>query len=428
MPIKFRHDAAAVVPPSNQTTRKYGQNLVQQQNQQKYHAQQQGYDRLFTLGRDAIQSRDQAIRQGQQNAFQTIRDVNQQSFLTERDEAQNKFLSDQQRAKDFASAQDRIGVYAQDALNNPETPPELRQKIRDLVGAKSIAMGRDFNEVQQQEFLKDYNAQLAGYLSQIPPPKPKPTRDEELKNFLGPNYDTYKDQPWVPDGKGGFAIAKDAQLPQKPPTTAEEAFKADPKTEAKFMEEAKTIVGKGKPIEDEAGYGRAVILARKLWERSNTPSEFGGKGSTSSASYYNAPDSGVPAAPQAPPAAASPDQGLPPLMPGAQDDLMSRLDAARGAQAPQAGPGMPPAPGSQPTQSQVAWDAIYGAQQAQNPQAAPGLIPGQQAQPGLVDAIKGQPAADAGQSPISQPMALAPGHPDYKAPPTPTGTKRAMSS
>ena len=62
MGIVFRHDAAAVALPSTSGSRKYGQQLVLQQQQQKYNAQQAGYDRMFQLGRDQQQYGVQAAR------------------------------------------------------------------------------------------------------------------------------------------------------------------------------------------------------------------------------------------------------------------------------------------------------------------------------------------------------------------------------
>jgi len=340
MAIKFRHDAAAVALPSNQSQRKYGQSLVLQQNQQKYAAQQQGYDRLFTLGRDAMQSRDQAIRQGQQNAFQTIRDVNQNANLMERQESQNKFLLDQQQKAQQQAFLDEArkqssGMIMEDIKNEQYDPATARKLQQNLV-AESEALGNPgLDATQRAEALQKIRAERAVLTANRMQKPPPPTPDEEFKQGVATDPET--GMRYRKNSKGDWEELKQAE---KPPTSAIEAFKADPKTEAKFMEEAKTIITEGgeKPL-DEAGYGRAVSLARKLWERSNTPSEFGGRGSTSSAGYYNAPDSGTrqapPAAAQAPAGipVAPPDPGQPPSppMPGGQQSAAPPLSGAEAA-------------------------------------------------------------------------------------------------
>ena len=344
MPITFRYDAAAVVPPSNQTTRKYGQNLVLQQQQQKYLGQQAANDRLFTLGRDQQQATRQAITQGQQNARDTIRDVNQNANLVERQNAQNKFLTEQQKreqaAADFTAARGRMDTHAKDALKNPDLPPELRQKIQTLVNGKLAAMGSGFNETQQQQFLDQYNSQLAALLSEVPPQKPKAPPQ--------PNFHTDPNgNQWVESGPGKWA-----QVPQqqKPPTSAAEAFKADPKVAAKYEADARALTLKGGELTRD---NRKEIgpLAAKLWEDDNLSAAPTGYG-TSSAAYYNAPDSGsrqAPAATQAAPSGipvAPPDQGVPPS-----------------PQAPQEVPGTPAPPVQPPSAipTPIGGQAIRGA-------------------------------------------------------------------
>lgn len=74
MPIRFRYDAAAVVPPSNETTRKYGQSLVLQGRQQNYNERQLGYDRLFTLGRDQQQRQQNFMEDARRQSTGMIMD------------------------------------------------------------------------------------------------------------------------------------------------------------------------------------------------------------------------------------------------------------------------------------------------------------------------------------------------------------------
>jgi len=202
MGIVFRHDAAAVALPAN-GNRKYGQQLVLQQNQQKYQAQQAGYDRLLQVGRDA-----------QQNAFQAGRDFRQQAFIAGRDKAQNDFqvgrdkvLFEQQqqmqRAKDFEAARSRIDTHAKDMLANGEIKdPAARQRIQNLIAGKTIVMGSGFDETARQSYLDQYNAELAKILSEVPPPRPQPSAQEQFEQSV--ITDPQTGMRYVPNAKGGL--------------------------------------------------------------------------------------------------------------------------------------------------------------------------------------------------------------------------------
>jgi hypothetical protein len=347
------------MPPSNETNRKYGQQLVLQEQKRKYDAQQAGYDRMFTLGRDAMQSRNQAIMQGQQNAANTIRDATRFANDQTAQEQQNKFARDQQRAQDFAAARGRMDAYAKDALNNPDLPHELRQKIQNLISGKMTALGGGFDGPAQQEFLDQYNAQLAGLLSEVPPPKPKAPPQ--------PNFHTDQNgNQWVEEGP-----EKWSQVPQteKPPTSAAEAFQADPKVEARYMEEAKAIeVGDGELTPDNRKKARA--RAQQLWEEDNSPTapnqQWGGSGIQ--ASTMPLPQPAMPgtersileqpaAIPVAPPDAGIPPSPPMPTIPGQQMEPVS-LTANPSSQNPgteptQATPSAPTPQSPQPSQGSI---------------------------------------------------------------------------
>jgi len=212
-------------------------------------------------------------------------------------------------------------------------------------------MGSGFNEVQQQEFLDKYNGELAKILSEVPPPPPKPTRQDELKSFLGPDaYEKHKDQPWVPDGNGGFVIAKVPEQKEQPrkPTSADEAFQADPKARDKFMEDAKTIITNGGEVAlTEDGWNKAAALARKLYEKDN------GLGATTSATELPVAlpasphtESSIPEA--SPPGGQqpAPSAGLPPAAPQREPlPMTANASLMNPAGAPQPAPsaGLPPA-------------------------------------------------------------------------------------
>lgn len=281
MPITFRHDAAAVVPPSNQTTRKYGQQLVLQQNQQKYAAQQQGYDRLFTLGRDAMQSQNQAIMQGQQNAFQAERDINQNMFQAERDmarfEQQRKQQEAEQANKFMEEARKQSSGMIMDDIKNENYDPATSRKLQQNLVAESEALGNpQLDATQRAEALAKIRAERAMLTAnRIEKPQKAPPQ---------PNFHTDQNgNQWVEAGPGKWN-----QVPkeEKPPTSAAEAFQ-DPKVQKDFMEQAIAIETKGgeQPL-DEASYARAVETARRLWDKSNSPTapnqQWGGSGIQSS--------------------------------------------------------------------------------------------------------------------------------------------------
>lgn len=353
MPITFRHDAAAVVPPSNAATRKYGQSLVLQQQQQKYQGQQAGYDRQFQLGRDWQQNAFQVNRANQQNQFQADRDIWQNAQEMTRDNTKFLQQQQQQRAADFAAARNRIDTHAQDMLNSGQiTDPQLAKRVRELVDGKRAIMGSGFNETQQQEYLDKYNAELAKILSEVPAPPPKPTAQEQFDQ--GVVVDPNTGMRYRQNAKGDYEpLPEPVQQPQKP-TSADEAFQADPKTRDKYMEDAKAIVTKGgeEPLTRESRK-EAADLAKQLYEEEHrlgiyntgdpTPAPLlpGAEGSVAPGpmqSILETPSAGIPITP--------PDEGRPPApqtSASAQQSSEADFDAANQAgtvsePAPQRGP------------------------------------------------------------------------------------------
>lgn len=366
MAIRFKYDLATVAPPSNDLTRKFGQSLVLQQQQQKYSGQQAGYDRLFNAYKQQNQNAFAWNQAADNRVFQAKQQEAQNNFLTGRDQARLDQQAQQQRAADFNAARSRIDTHAKDMLANGNIKdPATRQRIQNLIAGKTIIMGSGFDETARQNYLDQYNAELAKILSEVPAP---PTRDDELKGFLGSNYDKFKDQPWVPNGKGGFAIADIPQPAPASPTTPAEAFKAEPKTGDKYRDKAESRlmgtdgempqVDSGEVGEDGKKKKRDMTpqefqrevnkLASELWGIDNPqpekPTGFG----SSSAAYYNAPDSEA-----KPPAAdipiAPPDPGQP----------------------PSPGPQKPSLPLSSNTTSQNPWAEASGAVQPTDTQAPP---------------------------------------------------------
>lgn len=313
MGIKFRHDAAAVVVPSSASTRKYGQQLALQQQQLKYRAQQEGYDRLFQLGRDAQQNMAQARLQGEQNAAQAIRDAEQKSFVMGRDKAQQEQADKEQRKRDFDAARGRIDAYAKDALNNPDLPHELRAKIQNLISGKMTVLGGGYDGPAQQQFLDQYNSQLAALLSEIPPTPPKPTPTEERNAGIAVGKDGREYQ------KNAKGVWEEIPQQKQQPMSFDEYFKQEPEKaraalDSKIAEIQKdidkedTTLKAGETIEDRAFSELEKPFAAIRKRYGQPPKGYG----TSSAAYYNDPKAPSPTAPASEIPVASPDSGIPP--------------------------------------------------------------------------------------------------------------------
>lgn len=209
---------------------------------------------MFTLGRDAMQSKDAAIRQGQQNAAQAIRDATLNANAMTAQEDQNKFLMDQQSRK-LSS-----GMIMEDIKNGLYDPATARKLQQSLVDEADALSSDQYDATQRAEALKKIrDKRLLDSTNRLERP-PQPTREDQLKEFLGPNYETYKDQPWVPDGKGGFMVSKEAlgqqqkeqELQQNEadrmrPKSAQEYY-GDPKNEDKFQ---KDLNAKMQAMQDE---------------------------------------------------------------------------------------------------------------------------------------------------------------------------------
>jgi hypothetical protein len=203
MAITLRHDAAAVALPSSSAQRKYGQSLVLQQQQQKYQGQQAGYDRLFDAYKQDTQNRFQFGQAADQRVFQAKQAEAQNLFQLDRDQAKFDQQQQQQRKADFDAARNRIDTYAKDALSDPDLPHDLRQRIQNLVSGKMVALGGGYDGPAQQQFLDQYNSQLAAILSEIPPKQPKAPPQ--------PNFHTDQNgNQWVESGPGKWE-----QVPQE---------------------------------------------------------------------------------------------------------------------------------------------------------------------------------------------------------------------
>lgn len=158
MAIRFKYDLATVAPPSNDLTRKFGQSLVLQQQRGNQIGKERALDR-------------------------------------------------------FGDANSDMTSLIQDTLESGDLDPQSVQQLQGLQAGRMTVLGGGFNETQQQQFMQGYNRQAAGLLSNVRR-KPKPTWDDNLRGFLGTNYDKLKDRNWVPDPKGGFTELPDQGQPK----------------------------------------------------------------------------------------------------------------------------------------------------------------------------------------------------------------------
>ena len=281
MPITFRHDAAGVVPPSNSATRKYGQQLVlqqqqqrqqaaMQQSQQKYQGYQAGLDRLFD-----------ATKQINQNQFMADRDQRQNEFLMGRDKAQfeqERQLQEAQRQQQFMDEARKMnsGMIMEDIKNGMYDPVTARRLQQSLADEAEVLGSTDYDATQRAEALRKIREKrLLDSTNRLEKP-PQPTPQERFDQSIVTGQDGTQ---YLPNAKGGYDPLK--QKEQEEPkrfNSAEEAFRADPKMRDKYMDDAKEIVTKGKtePL-TEKSRKEAADLARKLYEEENglgTPTAF----------------------------------------------------------------------------------------------------------------------------------------------------------
>lgn len=287
MGIRLKYDAAAVVPTSNETTRKFGQQLVQGEQKRKYEAQQAGYDRMFTLARDHQQNQNQFVRDVRQNTFQERQAEAQ--FERQQKEAE----AERQRGFLDEARKQQSGMIMEDIKNghyDPATAAKLRQSILD----ETEALGnQNLDATMRAEALDKIRAKrlldMAGRLE-----KPaRPSREDQLREYLGEDgFNRYGDKPWVPDGKGGFTIQKElldgdeqgagggssggkssggksSNQEQQRFTSADDAFLADPKVRKEYMEEAILMErgGDASKVLDDDMRDKAAATARKNYEK-----------------------------------------------------------------------------------------------------------------------------------------------------------------
>lgn len=260
MAITFRHDAAAVVIPPDKDRRKYGQDLVMQEQKRKYDGQQQGYDRMFALGRDA-----------QQNAFVQERDLQIDHFQDLRDDRrlkQNQQVAEADRQRAFMEdARKQSGAMIMEDIKNGEFDPVTSRKLQQNLVEESEALGNPQLDATQRaealEKIRAARAVLSANRQQKPPP---PTPQQQFEQ--GVVTDPATGIRYRQNSKGDYEpIAEKPQQPQQPqrPASAIEAFKADEKTMQKYMEDA------DKELTDSEGIRLPKVPGRKEGDKEIAP-------------------------------------------------------------------------------------------------------------------------------------------------------------
>lgn len=235
MGITFRHDAAAVVPPSNNATRKYGQSLVLQQQQQKYAAQQAGYDRMFDAYKMENQQQFQDKRDTKQVINQQLRDWQQQDFQKQQMEAarQQQFMDD---ARKLSS-----GMIMDDIKNghyDPVTASKLRQNLVDEADALA---DKTLDATQRAKVLNDLRANRLLHTSNRIEKPPAPTPDEEIAGLPEINGTKYqknaKTGVWEPLQQSKQQQEQDKLQQQQLQQQEQEAQKMRPKSAQEYYAE-----------------------------------------------------------------------------------------------------------------------------------------------------------------------------------------------
>lgn len=308
-----------------------------QQNQQKYQTQQAGYDRLFQLGRDAQQNQFQFLRDTQQAVNHANMQDAQNKFQTGRDKAQFDQQQQQQEAARQRAFMDEArkqssGMIMQDIQNGNYDPATARKLQQTLVDESEALGNKTLDATQRAEALESIRGHRAylGSLRIEKPPAPSPQEQFDKSIVTGADGTQYRQ-----NAKGDFE-----PLPQQPkrPSSAAEAFGADPKLRDKYYAEGKEIemapVDGVKPALTPELRQKAIARAEQLWEQDNIPPSApelpggappaapGESRSILEGPTTQPPVPGMPPAPATPQTAALPDPGMPPA-PGARPPSMS---------------------------------------------------------------------------------------------------------
>ena len=388
MAIRFQNDAAAVVIPPNQSSRKYGQQLVLQQqkyaNDQRQLQQENMYDRQKQYMQNAFQleqKKEQRALLGQQ----ALADLNAKQVFGAQKADAAKIAQKQAAEKAEKENIERIKKQQKlddfDGINSGEFDPKVANRIKELWRRKNeIPIDKNLDEAMRAEESDKIEEELSGLrgnriqapsgaeranrnLSHYVPSLQKYATPEELQELrkADPNIEVQVFQ----DGK-----MLPGPTPKQGPMTAQDYYRAD---DAKFN---KDLSSKMSELQDKLDAGEMTLqegqdLRSVAWQQMQDDYDFkqkalGGGQPAQGGQPAMPPQAGQPAMPPAQaPAAQPPEMGM--------QDLEPTYNADGTTSAP-GQPAMPPQAG-QPLMSPINQSEQPAAPaQAGQPASQPELI------------------------------------------------------
>lgn len=275
MGITFRHDAAAVVPPSNNATRKYGQSLVLQQQQQKYAAQQAGYDRMFDAYKMENQQQFQDRRDTKQVVNQQLRDWQQQDFQKQQMEAarQQQFMDD---ARKLSS-----GMIMEDIRNGHYDPATASKLRKNLVDEADALADKTLDATQRKKVLDGLRADrllhTSNRMEKPPAPTPQEQFDQGVVNRNGVDYIQDSKGKWTPLEPSKAQQEQEKMIQQQEleaqkmrPMSAQEYYSQN---EDKFQKDLDSTM-KSMQSEYDAGTRKEAPTPEAAWEQMQKNHDF----------------------------------------------------------------------------------------------------------------------------------------------------------
>ncbi len=360
MGITFRHDAAAVALPSvNASGRKYGQQLVLQQQQQKYATQQAQQDRMFD-----------AYKMESQNVAQQQRDWQQRDFVLNRDRDQNKLQQQQMEAarqQQFMEEARKMesGMIMNDIQNglyDTNTARELQQTL----ALEAEALGNpQYDATQRAEALQKIRARrallAANRMEKPPAPTPQEQFDQNIVNRNGVDYIQDSKGKWTPLEPSKARQEQEKMIQQQEqeaqkmrPMSAQDYYSQN---EDKFQKDLDATM-KGMQAEYDAGTRKEAPTQEAAWEQMQKNHDFRQK--ALGKAQYGEPT----LAPPMPDAATQPQTGKPGIQ--SINEMVDQPDMSQMENplpSEYTSPTAPPvAPTQQLTPAQQAYDAQNAAQ------------------------------------------------------------------
>jgi len=313
MGITFRHDAAAVALPSvNASGRKYGQQLVLQQQQQKYAAQQAQQDRMFDAQKQLGQMQFQQNKAIWDNEMAFRREGRQNDFFMKQQEAQQqqKFMDD---ARKLSS-----GMIMEDIRNGHYDPATASKLRKNLVDEADALADKTLDATQRKKVLDGLRADrllhTSNRMEKPPAPTPQEQFDQGVVNRNGVDYIQDSKGKWTPLEPSKAQQEQEKQQQQQMQQQEQEAQKMRPmsaqeyysQNEDKFQKDLDSTM-KSMQSEYDAGTRKEAPTPEAAWEQMQKNHDFKqkalGKAQYGEPTLAPAQPGAAPAGPAAPTAA-----------------------------------------------------------------------------------------------------------------------------